>query len=136
VLSIPVCLSGIVYLLYFTGIPLGATVIIGLLIVISASVNDGVLLITSSEDIELQKDISPSSAIIEAAVLRLRPRLMTTLTTMVGFIPLALNLEEGGDMLQPMALAAIGGLGMEALVALFLMPCLYSMITKNRKKEV
>jgi multidrug efflux pump subunit AcrB len=50
---------------------------------------------------------------------------MTTLTTAAGFLPLALNLGEGGDMLQPMAVAAIGGLGMEILVALFLMPCLY-----------
>ncbi|MCK9225678.1 MAG: efflux RND transporter permease subunit [Candidatus Muirbacterium halophilum] len=132
-ISIPVCLSGIVYLLYFTGIPLGATVIIGLLIVISASVNDGVLLITSSEDIEKTNNLIPSIAIIDAAVLRLRPRLMTTLTTMVGFIPLAMNLEEGGDMLQPMALAAIGGLGMEALVALFLMPCLYIIINKKKR---
>jgi multidrug efflux pump subunit AcrB len=50
---------------------------------------------------------------------------MTTLTTAAGFLPLALNLGEGGDMLQPMAVAAIGGLGMEILVALFLMPALY-----------
>jgi multidrug efflux pump subunit AcrB len=57
---------------------------------------------------------------------------MTTVTTLVGFIPLALALEEGGDMLQPMAAGAIGGLGMEILVALFLMPCLYVIFTRAR----
>jgi hydrophobic/amphiphilic exporter-1 (mainly G- bacteria), HAE1 family len=56
---------------------------------------------------------------------------MTTVTTMMGFLPLALNLEEGGDMLQPMAVAAIGGLGMEILVALILMPCMYVSFSKN-----
>jgi len=50
---------------------------------------------------------------------------------MMGFLPLALNLEEGGDMLQPMAVAAIGGLGMEILVALILMPCMYVSFSKN-----
>lgn len=63
---------------------------------------------------------------LDAAKIRLRSRVMTTLTTMIGFLPLALNLEEGGDMLQPMAVAAIGGLGMEMLVTGFLMPCMYS----------
>jgi multidrug efflux pump subunit AcrB len=56
---------------------------------------------------------------------------MTSVTTMIGFLPLALNLEEGGDMLQPMAVAAIGGLGMEMLVALFLMPCIYVLASKR-----
>ena len=50
---------------------------------------------------------------------------------MIGFVPLALNIEEGGDMLQPMAAAAIGGLGMEMLVALFLMPCLYVVLARS-----
>ncbi|MCF8113596.1 MAG: efflux RND transporter permease subunit [Desulfotignum sp.] len=50
---------------------------------------------------------------------------------MIGFLPLALNLEEGGDMLQSMAVAAIGGLGMEMLVVLFLMPCIYVLASKR-----
>jgi len=57
---------------------------------------------------------------------------MTTVTTLVGFIPLALAIEEGGDMLQPMAAGAIGGLLMEVPVALFLMPCLYLVFTRKR----
>ncbi len=68
---------------------------------------------------------------VEAAKVRLRPRIMTTVTTIMGFLPLALNLEEGGDMLQPMAIAAIGGLGMEIITALFLMPCLYVILSRS-----
>ena len=76
--------------------------------------------------------LSPIQAVQDAARIRLRPRLMTTLTTMIGFLPLALNLGEGGDMLQPMAVGAIGGLAMEMAVALFLMPCLYALFTREK----
>jgi Cu/Ag efflux pump CusA len=56
---------------------------------------------------------------------------------LVGFLPLALNIEEGGDMLQPMAAAAIGGLCVTIFVALFLMPCLYVMASgKAKLKEI
>lgn len=56
---------------------------------------------------------------------------MTTLTTMMGFLPLALNIGEGGDMLQPMAIGAIGGLLFEMPVALFLMPCLFILTVRH-----
>jgi multidrug efflux pump subunit AcrB len=62
---------------------------------------------------------------------------MTTVCTLIGFIPLALAIEEGGDMLQPMAAAAIGGLLMEIFVVLFLMPCFYVLASgKNIPKEI
>jgi len=128
--GIPVALTGVVFLMLFTGIPLGATVIIGVLVVIAVTVNDGVLLLTYANDLFEGQNFPADRAVVEAAKIRLRPRIMTTVTTMIGFLPLALNLEEGGDMLQPMAVAAIGGLGMEILVALFLMPCLYVIISK------
>jgi HAE1 family hydrophobic/amphiphilic exporter-1 len=129
--SMPVCLSGVIFLMYFTKFPLGATVIIGVLVVVAATVNDGVLLLTYASDLQNQQGLTPHQAVVDAAKIRLRPRIMTTVTTMMGFLPLALNLEEGGDMLQPMAVAAIGGLGMEILVALFLMPCLYVIASKT-----
>jgi multidrug efflux pump subunit AcrB len=123
--SVPVCLSGVVFLMYLTSLPLGATVIIGVLVVVAATVNDGVLLLTYANDLQKQHGLTSHLSVVHAAKIRLRPRVMTTVTTMIGFLPLALNLEEGGDMLQPMAVAAIGGLAMEMPVALFLMPCMY-----------
>ncbi|RJQ65797.1 MAG: efflux RND transporter permease subunit [Desulfobacteraceae bacterium] len=134
--SVPVCLSGVVFLMLLTHLPLGATVIIGVLVVVAATVNDGVLLLTYARDLEAHKGLTPLRAVVDAAKIRLRPRLMTTVTTMIGFLPLALNLEEGGDMLQPMAVAAIGGLGMEMLVALFLMPCMYAIVSKSSTQIV
>ena len=127
--SLPVVLSGIIPLLFIMGIPLGATVIIGILVVIAATINDGVLLITTADSMT---DVSSRiERVVKAATLRLKPRIMTTMTTMVGFIPLAMNLQEGSDMLQPMALAAIGGLFYELFVALLLMPILYILFRKD-----
>lgn len=130
--SMPVCLAGSVFLMYLTHLPLGATVIIGVLIVVAVTVNDGVLLLTYAGDIQERQKITPYQAVVGAAKIRLRPRIMTSVTTMMGFLPLALNVGEGGDMLQPMAVTAIGGLAMEILVALFLMPCLYVMMSGSK----
>ncbi|MFP4445873.1 MAG: efflux RND transporter permease subunit [Desulfosudaceae bacterium] len=130
--SVPVCLGGVVLLMYLSGLPLGATVIIGVLVVVAATINDGVLLLTYAGELQGRHAWLPERAVTEAARIRLRPRVMTSVTTMIGFLPLALNLGEGGDMLQPMAVAAIGGLGMEMLVALILMPCLYVIAERRR----
>lgn len=134
--SVPVCLAGVVYALYLTGFPLGATVIIGVLVVVAATINDGVLLLTFAGELQERDHVSPFDAVINAAKIRLRPRLMTTLTTMMGFLPLALNIGEGGDMLQPMAIGAIGGLLLEMPVALLLMPCLYTLTARHSDSKM
>jgi HAE1 family hydrophobic/amphiphilic exporter-1 len=131
--SMPVCMAGLVFIMHAAGLPLGATVIIGALVVVAATVNDGVLLLTFAQELQARKCLSPAEAVVDAARIRLRPRVMTTVCTLAGFIPLALAIEEGGDMLRPMAAGAIGGLLMEVPVALFLMPCLYVMTARHRK---
>jgi len=123
--GIPISLSGLVILLYVSGIPLGATVIIGALVVIAANVMEGVLLINYAEDIRRNEHLTPRESVLKAARIRFRPRLMTSLGVLVGFLPLALNLEQGGDMLQPMAVGAMGGLAFTILVTLFFVPNLY-----------
>ncbi len=129
--ALPACLAGMVVGLRAAGLDMGTTVIIGLLVVVAATVNDGVLLLNLAEEIRERDGGSPARAVIQAASLRLRPRLMTSVTVIAGLVPLALNLGEGGDMLQPMAVAAIGGLTLEILVALFLMPALYVLATRS-----
>jgi len=129
---LPACLAGVVFLLFFTGLPLGATVIIGVMLVVAATVNGGVLLLTFAEEFRKSGQWSPGQAILEAAKVRLRPCLMVSVLIITSMIPLALNLEEGGDMLQPMAVAAIGGIIVEILVVLFLVPCLYVIFTKGK----
>lgn len=133
-LNLPVCLVGVLFMLRLTGFPVGATVLIGMLIVVAAAINDGVLIYTFAEDLRKEGGITPDEAILQAAAVRLRPRVMTTLSTLVGFLPLALNLGGGNEMLQPMAVGAIGGLIMEFFVALYLMPVLYRFV--YRKAEL
>ncbi|HBG18715.1 MAG TPA: AcrB/AcrD/AcrF family protein [Desulfobulbaceae bacterium] len=129
--SMPFCLTGSVGLLLASGFPLGATVIIGILVVLAAAVNAGVLLFTYARGLQNTGNLALREAILTAAQLRLRPIVMVSTAILFGLIPLALALDAGGDMLQPMAIAAIGGLLMEILVALFLMPCLYFVFTKK-----
>jgi len=130
--SVPFCLAGSAGLLLLTGKPLGATVIIGVLVVLAAVVNAGVLLFTYARVLQNEEHIPVRDAILNAAKIRLRPRIMVTTAILIGLVPLALALEAGGDMLQPMAIAAIGGLLMENFVSLFLMPALYLMANREQ----
>jgi hydrophobic/amphiphilic exporter-1 (mainly G- bacteria), HAE1 family len=129
--SVPFCMAGLVLALFVTGLPFGATVTIGVLVVIAATVNDGVLLLTLANQIRDTRGVQATEAVIEAATVRLRPRVMTTAAILIGFLPLALAIEEGSDMLQPMAVGAIGGLLMEIVVALFLMPVMYVIFARR-----
>lgn len=129
--GLPICLAGLIFGLKVTGFAVGATVLIGLLVVVSAAINDGVLLYTFAEELR-SHGLSPVESVVKAAAIRLRPRVMTTLTTFVGFLPLALNLGGGNEMLQPMAAGAMGGLLMEFFVALFLMPALYVLVYRSK----
>lgn len=132
--SVPFCVPGMAVLLMITGKPLGAPVVIGALVVIAAVVNAGVLLFTYAKVLE-EEGLTVRASILKAAMLRLRPRLMVTTAILIGLVPLALALEPGGEMLQPMAIAAIGGLLMENLVSLVLMPCMYLMANREKTGE-
>jgi multidrug efflux pump subunit AcrB len=129
--SVPFCLAGMGGLLLATGKPLGAPVVIGVLVVIAAVVNAGVLLFTYALQLQQTERLSVRDAVLKAARLRLRPRVMVSAAILIGLLPLALAFEAGGEILQPMAIAAIGGLLMEVVVSLFLMPCLYLMASRS-----
>jgi hydrophobe/amphiphile efflux-1 (HAE1) family protein len=129
--SVPFCLAGMGGLLLATGKPLGAPVVIGVLVVIAAVVNAGVLLFTYALQLQQTERLSVRDAVLKAARLRLRPRVMVSAAILIGLLPLALAFETGGEILQPMAIAAIGGLLMEVVVSLFLMPCLYLMASRS-----
>jgi CzcA family heavy metal efflux pump len=125
--TVPVSLAGMLILLAATGIPVGATAVIGLLVVVAAHVTEGVLLLTYAESKLAEGEQDAVGAVVLAATTRFRPRLMTALGVIVGLSPIALNLEDGGDLLQPMAVAGIGGLLTAIPVALYLVPVIYSL---------
>ena len=124
---VPLSLIGIVVALLLTGFPVGVTVLIGVIILAGNEVNHGVVLVQFVN--ELQAAGKPlRDAILEASQARLRPILMTLTTSVLGLLPLALGIGEGGDMLVPMAVAVIGGLAFSLFMTLLFLPCAYLLL--------
>ncbi|MBD3180417.1 MAG: MMPL family transporter [Candidatus Latescibacteria bacterium] len=130
-INIPLALTGAFLALFIAGTPVGVTVLVGLVVMMAGIISQGVVLLTLSEEYT-GRGQKPSKAVATAAPIRLRPILMTQLTTVIGLVPLALNLGEGADMLRPMAIAVIGGLLYSLLLTLFFLPSAYTLVMRNR----
>lgn len=126
-LSIPFAAVGVAVGLKLSGLPLSMPVWLGMIMLAGIVVNNAIVLVEYVE-IMRRRGAAVREAIIEAARLRLRPILMTTLTTVAGMSPLALGLGEGGEMLRPLAVAIISGLSISLLVTLFLIPVVYRLL--------
>jgi multidrug efflux pump subunit AcrB len=123
-LGVPFALIGVVIGLLATGLPLSMPVWLGIIMLIGIVVNNAIVLV---EYIELlrRRGSAVVEAVVEAARLRLRPILMTTLTTVVGMSPIALALGAGSEMLQPLAVCMVFGLLFSMFVSLLLIPSIY-----------
>ena len=123
-LSVPFAATGPALALPLLGVPLSMPVWLGLIMLAGIVVNNAIVLV---EYIELlrAKGRSAHEAIATAGELRLRPILMTTLTTVVGLLPLSLGWGEGAEMLQPLAQTMVWGLSFSLLVSLLLVPVVY-----------
>lgn len=136
-MSIPFAMSGAFLALFITGKTLSLTAFIGLIMLIGIVVNNAILLIEFIT--QNRETMERNEAVILAGKTRLRPILMTTITTVVGMVPMALGLGDGGEMLSPMAVSIIGGLSASTLVTLILIPVLYTVVddvlTKRRRKR-
>ncbi len=128
--SVVFSLTGVALGLTFTGLPLSMPVYLGMIMLAGIVVNNAIVLV---EFIELKRQTGEelTQTIIEAARLRLRPILMTTLTTVVGMAPLALGWGEGAEMLQPLAVTLVAGLSFSVLVSLLLVPGLFRVMHRN-----
>ena len=96
-------------------------------------VNNGIVLVDYINQLR-RRGLEKREAIVEAGRTRLRPILMTALTTILGLSTMAMGLGMGGDMVQPMAIVTIGGLLYGTLLTLFVVPCIYDLL--NRKKNM
>jgi multidrug efflux pump subunit AcrB len=125
--SIPLSLTGVGLALWLTGTPLSAPVLLGVILLAGIVVNNAILLV---EYVELARaqGLSPEEAVVEAGAIRLRPILMTSLTTVLGMAPLALGIGEGSEMMQPLALTVVGGLVISTVLTLFVIPCSYLVV--------
>jgi len=130
ILSVPFALIGVMIGLEWTGLPFSMPVWLGLIMLAGIVVNNSIVLVEYIE-IERRNGLALIPAIIEAAHLRLRPILMTTLTTVMGMLPLAMALGEGSELLQPLAVTIVSGLLFSTMVSLILVPSVYRLLAKK-----
>ncbi len=122
--TVPVALVGVVAALFVTGSTVSVMVLLGVIILVGIVVNNGIVLIDYTNQLR-HRGLSRREALIEAGQVRLRPILMTTLTTVLGLLPMALGWGEGSEVRTPMAITVMGGLLFATLLTLILVPVLY-----------
>ncbi len=130
-INVPLTLTGTFLALFLAGGSIGVTVQIGVLVMMGGVTSQGVVLLALAEEYRRQ-GMSPLEAIRQAAPTRVRPILMTQFTTVLGLVPLAMNLGEGGDMLVTMAIAVIGGLLYSLLLTLLFLPSAYGLVYRKK----
>jgi HAE1 family hydrophobic/amphiphilic exporter-1 len=123
--SIPPTLIGVVFALLFTGRTLSIPTFVGIIMLAGIVVNNAIVLVDYINTLRRRDGLSREEAILKAGPTRLRPILMTALTTILALLPLTLGIGEGAELSAPMATAVAGGLTVSTLITLVLIPCLY-----------
>lgn len=131
--TIPLAFTGGLLALYLTDNPVSVIAMIGFVMLSGIIVNNGIVLVDCINQLR-RGGMEKRAAIIEAGRTRLRPIIMTALTTILGLLTMALGNGMGADMVQPMAIVTVGGLTYGTLLTLFVVPCIYDIF--NRKKDM
>ncbi len=126
--TLPLALAGGIWGLYLTQTAIGATVIVGTVLLVGIVVNNAIIMVELANQICERDGVERRVAIVQAAPQRLRPILMTTITTVLGMFPLALGLGQGGEFLQPLGIVVFSGLALATLLTLFIIPCFYLLL--------
>ncbi|MEL6470807.1 MAG: efflux RND transporter permease subunit [Cyanobacteria bacterium J06623_4] len=127
-LTVPLALAGGILGLFVTQTAIGATVIVGAVLLVGIVVNNAIILVELANQIYEETGCDRATAILKAAPQRLRPILMTTITTVLGMFPLALGIGEGSEFLQPLGVVVFSGLSLATLLTLFIIPCFYTLL--------
>lgn len=131
IFTIPLALIGVIYLLAGTGTPVSIVVLIGVIMLAGIVVNNAIVLVDYINQLRA-RGLEKIEAIIEAGKVRLRPILMTTMTTVLALLPLALGLGAGTEIRAPMAWTVIAGLLSSTLLTLLVIPTVYAVIDRRR----
>lgn len=130
--TFPLSIIGVVWALFFTGTSLSVVSFIGILVLAGVVVNNGIVMVDYI-NILRERGLPIREAIIEGGRRRLRPILMTTLTTVLALIPLAIGLGEGAESSSPLARSVIGGLTVSTFLSLLVLPVLYASVESLQK---
>ena len=134
IFTLPLAIIGIVAIYFITGQSLSLITAVGLLILVGIIVNNGIVLVDYT-NLLVKRGYTVENACVEAAASRLRPILMTTLTTVLALVPMSFFPGEGSEMVQPIGQTVLGGLTFGTLMTLFLMPVLYYIFNKRAEKK-
>ena len=134
--TLPLAIIGVVLGLVVSGTPLSVISCIGVLMLIGIIVNNAIVLIEFINDQKKENpDMSVREQVVNAGLVRMRPILMTSLTSILGFLPMALDSEGGGVMMQPLAVALVGGLTVGTFLTLFVIPVVYEGVDNRIKRR-
>lgn len=133
--TIPLAFTGGLLGLWITGKELSVIAMLGFLMLAGVVVNNGIVFVDYVNQLRLE-GMERTEALVQTGRDRIRPILMTALTTIFGLVTMALGLGSGGDMLQPLAIVTIGGLAYATLLTLFIVPAVYDIFLKKDPKKV
>jgi HAE1 family hydrophobic/amphiphilic exporter-1 len=128
--TMPLALIGAVLALWITGSTISVIVFIGVILLAGIVVNNAIILVDLVNQLR-DEGMAKHAALVEAGRLRLRPILMTTLTTVLGLLPMAIGMGEGAELRAPMAVTVIGGLVVSTLLTLVVIPVMYSVVDRR-----
>lgn len=131
VFTIPLAFTGGFLALYLTDSPVSVIALIGFVMLAGIIVNNGIVLVDYINQLR-REGMNKKEAIVESGRTRLRPVIMTALTTILGLCTMAAGMGMGADMVQPMAIVVIGGLTYGTLMTLFVIPCVYDIFNRNK----
>ena len=129
--SVPFAFTGVILGLLVTGVPLSIIAFIGAIMLVGIVVKNGIVLIDYTI-LNRERGMSVRTALLHAGASRLRPVLMTTLTTVFGMVPMAIGIGQGSEMWQPMGVTVAFGLTISTLVTLLLIPCVYALVSRRQ----
>ena len=127
--TIPLALIGVVLALLISGKTVSLVSLIGFVMLGGIAVNNGIVMVDYINQLK-QRGVEKKEAILQACSVRLRPVLITALTTIMGMVPMAVSTSAGAEMRAPMAITVIGGLTATTLLTLFVIPVLYSLFDR------
>ena len=133
--TIPLAFTGGFLALLISGIELSVVSLIGFVMLVGVIVNNGIVLVDYINQLRLS-GMERREAIVEAGVTRLRPILMTSMTTILGLVVMAFGGDVGTALMQPVALVCIGGLLYATLMTLLVVPCMYDLLSRRELRKV
>ena len=133
--TIPLAFTGGMLGLFVTGFEISVISMLGFVMLCGIIVNNGIVLVDYINQLRLD-GMERRKAIAEAGATRMRPIFMTSITTILGLIVMALGIGDGAEMMQPIAVVCIGGLLYATLLTLFVIPCLYDLMNKKELKKL